>query len=104
MRVPFDKKAMQERRRRAKRVLQNDRMRCRAEKHAGRAGPPDCAEAEAGAGVQAEAEEHAGGEVRECQEDGVGGWDIVGADEHLRSPRSCHPPCISHTQARCTVS
>ena len=111
-RVPFDKKAMQERQRHAKCVRQQDRTRCRAEKHGGRAGPPDCVEVDAGAEEDAGGEEdvggeeHAGAEVqeRERQEDSAGGWDIVGRDEHVHSPPSCRPPCTSRTPARCTVS
>jgi len=92
----------------AKKVSQRERTRSRDEKSAGLAGPPDCEE------VEAEAETEAETEVRVelvselgwgCEkEESVGGWDIVAGDEHLHSPRSCHPPCTSHTPARCTVS
>ena len=82
----------------AKRALQKERARCRDEKYAGRAGPPDCAE------VEAEAEAEIEKEVNVEVEGSVGDWDMVGGDEHVRSPRSCHPPCTSHRLARCTVS
>ena len=96
----------------AKKVLQKERARCRDEKHAGRAGPPDCAEAEAeveietekGAEAEAEVEIETEKEVKGEVEGSVGDWDMVGGDEHVRSPRSCHPPCTSHRLARCTVS
>ncbi len=97
----WDKKVMHERHRHAEIALKRGRTQRRDEKYAGRAGPPDCAEAEAEAGPEAAADTL----PRECErEESVGDWDVVGADEHLRSPRSCRPPCISHTQARCTVS
>ena len=93
----LDKKAMRER----IRMMKQDRMRSRDEKYAGRAGPPDCAEVPA-------AEEAAAATVElapECERaESVGDWDVVGADEHLRSPLSCRPPCTSRTRARCTVS
>ena len=90
----------------AKKVSQRERTRSRDEKYAGRAGPPDCAEVEAEAWEDTEvAGEHASALAGACErEESVGGWDIVGGDEHLHSPRSCHPPCTSHTRARCTVS
>ena len=84
----------------AKKVLQRERARCRDEKYAGRAGPPDCAEVEAEAEIGTEKE----AEVKVDVEGSVGDWDMVGGDEHVRSPRSCHPPCTSHRLARCTVS
>ena len=97
----WDKKAMHERHRHAERVLKSGRARRRDDKYAGRAGPPDCAGAEAREAAAAPA----GPSPRACErEESVGDWDIVGADEHLHSPPSCRPPCISHTQARCTVS
>ena len=90
----------------AKKVLQKERARCRDEKHAGRAGPPDCEEAEAEVEAEAEAEVEieTEKEVKVEVEGSVGDWDMVGGDEHVRSPRSCHPPCTSHRLARCTVS
>ena len=84
----------------AKKVLQRERARCRDEKYAGRAGPPDCAEVEEEAEIGTEKE----AEVKVEVEGSVGDWDMVGGDEHVRSPRSCHPPCTSHRLARCTVS
>ena len=95
----IDKKAMQER----MRMLKQHRTRSRDEKYAGRAGPPDCEEIQcetdtAPAVVQPQVK------TRQKREDSMAEWDIVGADEHLHSPRSSHPPCTCHTQARCTVS
>ena len=97
---------MHERHRHAEIVLKRGRTRRRDDKYAGRAGPPDCAGEEAGretevGGGSVSVSEWAG----ECaSEESVGDWDVVGADEHLHSPQSCRPPCISHTRARCTVS
>ena len=87
----------------AKRALQQERARCRDEKYAGRAGPPDCEDGTE-AGAEAEAEIETEKEVNVEVEGSVGDWDMVGGDEHVRSPRSCHPPCTSHRLARCTVS
>ena len=105
---------MHEKYKHEKKASQRERTRCRDEKYAGRAGPPDCVEVEAEAEVEAEVEAEAETEVRVehvselgwgCdREESVGGWDIVAGDEHLHSPRSCHPLCTSHTRARCTVS
>ena len=92
----------------AKKVSQRERTRSRDEKYAGRAGPPDCEEVEAEEETKTQEEvvsEHALKGGWGCErEESVGGWDIVAGDEHLHSPRSCHPPCTSHTRARCTVS
>ena len=97
----WDKKVMHEKRRHAQGVLKRGRTQRRDEKYAGRAGPPDCAEVPA-------ADEAAAATVElapECErEESVGDWDVVGADEHSRSPLSCRPPCTSRTRARCTVS
>ena len=107
---------MHEKYKHAKKASQRERTRCRDEKYAGRTGPPDCVEVEAEAEVEAETEVEA--EAQDAivcenalkggwgceREESVGGWDIVGGDEHLHSPRSCHPPYTSHTRARCTVS
>jgi hypothetical protein len=87
----------------AKKVLQRERARCRDEKYAGQAGPPDCAEVEAEAEAEG-VETVQAVEVKVEKEESVGGWDMVGGDDHLHSPRSCHLPCTSHTRARCTVS
>jgi hypothetical protein len=93
----------------AKKVLQRERARCRDEKYAGQAGPPDCAEVEAETHVECvtqketdvvETEMDRGSE----RDESVGGWDIVAGEEHLHSPDSSHPPCTSRTLARCTVS
>ena len=101
-RVWCDKKAMHDKHKHAKRVIQSERTRCRDEKHAGLAGPPDCVQVEAeGEGEAVAAEEV---QVRVEAEESVGGWDIVEGDEHLHSPRSSHPPCTSRIQALCTVS
>ena len=83
----------------AKRALQQERARCRAEKYAGRAGPPDCED-----GAEAEVETETEKEVKVEVEGSVGDWDMVGGDEHVRSPRSCPPLCTYHRLARCTVS
>ena len=92
----------------AKRALQKEWTRCRDEKYAGRAGPPDCAEVEAGTHAES-VEKEADVVEREVEtgaerDESVGGWDIVGGEEHLHSPGSCPPPCTSHRLARCTVS
>ncbi len=97
----LDKQAMHEKYKHAKRGVKKDRTRSRDEKYAGRAGPPDCVEVEWGA--ETEVVDVAEAEVHE-REDSVADWDIVGGDEHLHNPGSCHPPCTSHRLARCTVS
>jgi hypothetical protein len=106
--VCFEKHVM-EKQKHAKRVTKSARTRCRDEKYAGRAGPPDCVEVEAGTQAECGAEKEediVGTEVEKGNEkdESVGGWDIVGGEEHLHSPDSCHPPCTSHRLARCTVS
>jgi len=105
-RVCFEKKVMHEKHKHAKRVTKSDRTRCRDEKYAGQAGPPDCAEVEAETWEETEvAGENASALAGACErEESVGGWDIVGGEEHLHSPDSSHPPCTSRTLARCTVS
>ena len=97
----MDKRAMRER----MRILKQARMRSRDEKYAGRAGPPDVQEP-----AEAVVSSEAAGDI-ECRVVGArrseassAGWDMVGRDEHLHSPRSCPPPCTSHRRARCTVS
>jgi hypothetical protein len=104
-RVWCDKKAMHDKHKHAKRVTQSERTRCRDEKYAGRGGPPDCEEVQAEGEGEAEVDENVSESAGECErEESVGGWDIVGGEEHLHSPRSCPPPCTSRTLARCTVS
>ena len=98
-----DKKVMHEQHKHAQRVRDFGRMQRRDKKYAGEAGPPDCEE------IKCEAETAPTVvlpqvKTRQKREDSMAEWDIVGADEHLHSPRSCRPPCISHTRARCTVS
>ncbi len=97
----MDGKAMRE----ARRVLRQDRMRCRDEKYAGCAGPPDVQEpAEVvQAVVQTDARERGWSVVCKRGSD-ASDWDMVGRDEHLHSPPSCRPPCTSRTRALCTVS
>ena len=107
--VCFEKHVMLERQKHAKRVTKSERTRCRDQKYAGRAGPPDCVEVEAETQAECGAEKEAdivGTEVEKGNEkdESVGGWDIVGGEEHLHSPDSSHPPCTSHRLARCTVS
>ena len=97
----MDKKAAQER----MRMLKQDRARSRAEKYAGRSGPPDVqepAEAVLQADVQTDARERGWSVV--CARGSDASWDMVGRDEHLHSPRSSRPPCTSRTRALCTVS
>ncbi len=110
----WDKRAMHGKHKNAKKVSQRERTRSRDEKYAGRTGPSDCVEVEAETETETEVEEEAQDVIVSenalkggwgCErEESVGGWDIVAGDEHLHSPRSCHPPCTSHTRARCTVS
>jgi hypothetical protein len=97
----MDSKAMRE----ARRVLRQDRMRCRDEKYAGRAGPPDVQEAAevVQAVVQTDARERGWSVVCKRGSD-ASDWDMVGRDEHLHSPPSSRPPCTSRTRALCTVS
>ena len=94
-----------EARREARRVLRQDRMRCRDEKYAGRAGPPDVLEAAEAleAVLQSEAARERGWSVVAAR-GSDSSWDMVGRDEHLHSPRSCRPPCTARTRALCTVS
>ena len=91
--------------RHAKRVAKRERTRCRDEKYAGRAGPPDCEEVEGGFSSDEATDACAEALPRECErEESVGDWDMVGGEEHLHNPGSCPPPCTSHRLARCTVS
>ena len=86
-------------------MLKQGRARRRDEKYAGRGGPPDCEEVQAETFVEAEVDENVSALAGECaREERAGDWDIVGADEHVHSPRSCRPPCTSRTHALCTVS
>ena len=99
---------MHDKHKHAKRAVKSERTRCRDEKYAGRAGPPDCVEVQAEAETEAQ-DEVASESVLECgwgceREESVGEWDIVAGDEDSHNPGSCHPPCTSHTRARCTVS
>lgn len=99
---------MHDKHKHAKRAVKSERTRCRDEKHAGRAGPPDCADVESETETKTQ-DEVVRESVLECgwgceREESVGEWDIVAGDEHLHNPGSCHPPCTSHTRARCTVS
>ena len=100
----YRQKMLHEKLKNAKRALQKERARCRDEKYAGRAGPPDCAEVEAGVETEIETEIETEEEVKVEVEGSVGDWDMVGGDEHVRSPRSCPPLCTYHRLARCTVS
>jgi len=96
----FSKQAVQQKHWDAERQVQRERMRRRDDKRAGRAGPPDAGEVPAAAWG-----EEAGQAEAEADEAGsVGGWDMVDGEGDVRSPGSCHPPCISHTRARCSVS
>ena len=108
-----DSKAMRE----ARRVLRQDRMRCRDEKQAGRAGPPECYAVEA-ASEAAASEAQAASPPACCstaEDASVAGWDMVrdasdagwempDEEEHSHSPPSCRPPYTSRTRAQCTVS
>ena len=100
----IDKRAMHER----MRMLKQDRARNRADKYAGRAGPPDVQEVVevVQAVVLAEATDEGGWRVvcKRGSDASGADWDMVGRDEHLHSPPSSRPPCTSRTQARCTVS
>ena len=90
----------------AKRAAKRERARCRDDKYAGRAGPPDCEEVGAGLSPDEAADACAETETltRECEkEESVGDWDMVAGGD-LHSPGSCPPPCTSHRLARCTVS
>ena len=100
----YRQKMLHEKLKNAKRALQKERARCRDEKYAGRAGPPDCAEVEAGVETEIETEIETEEEVKVEVEGSVGDWDMVAGEEHLHNPGSCHPPCTSHRLARCTVS
>ena len=97
----IDKKAAHER----LRLLKQERARCRDEKQAGRAGPPDVQEP-AEAVLQPEAASEAGWSVvcKRGSDASHAEWDMVGRDEHLHSPQSCRPPCTARTRALCTVS
>jgi hypothetical protein len=95
---------MQEKHKSAKRQVSTYRARCRDDKYAGRAGPPDCCEV-----LVVDVDDDLPDDVPVLQgvceaDDSVCGWDVVEKEQDLHSPRSCHPPCTSHTQARCTVS
>ena len=100
--VHFSKQAMQQKHWDAERKVQRERMRRRDDKRAGLAGPPDAGVMQAAAWVQIEEAAHVPAEAEETES--VGGWDMVDGEGDVRSPGSCHPPCISHTRARCTVS
>ena len=101
----MDKKAAQER----MRMLKQARTHSRAEKYAGRAGPPDVQEP-AEAVLQPEAAGEAASEAgwsvvcKRGSDASHAEWDMVGRDEHLHSPQSCRPPCTARTRALCTVS
>ena len=97
----IDRRAMHER----MKMLKQDRARSRAEKYAGRAGPPDVQEAAevVQAVVQTDARERGWSVVCKRGSD-ASDWDMVGRDEHLHSPPSSRPPCTSRTRALCTVS
>ena len=101
----IDKKAAHER----LRLLKQERARCRDEKQAGRAGPPDVVQEPAAvvqAVLQPEAANERGWSVVNARRSdaSTGDWDMVGRDEHLHSPGSSRPPCTARTQALCTVS
>ena len=98
----FSKQAMQQKHWDAERQVQWERMRRRDNTRAGRAGPPDAGGVAAAAWAPGEEAAQAGAEAEEAGS--VGGWDMVDGEGDVRSPGSCHPPCISHTRARCSVS
>ena len=98
----FSKQAVQQKHWDAERQVQRERMRRRDDKRAGRAGPPDAGEVPAAAWAAAEEASQVSEQAEEAGS--VGGWDMVDGEGDVRSPGSCHPPCISHTRARCSVS